>query len=167
MHFEFPIEQLVFDFELHGNANIHISLNGKLQNKKQFNNQDLVKDKNIFTIKMLKADPKDIDSFARMTKFQINGSCYLHKFKSIEYTPEKKYHAVDPLSNNLYFGYIGTMEFEVNHENQPFLSSLHTQVFQVKISCKTSKFCDTESWRQNDFLKQNFETRFFTKKHFF
>ena len=117
MHFEFPIEQLVFDFELHGNANIHILLNGKLQNKKQFDNQDLNKDKNIFTIKMLKSDPKDIDSFARMTKFQINGSCYLHKFKSIEYTPEKKYHAVDPLSNDLYFGYIGTMEFEVNHEN--------------------------------------------------
>lgn len=117
MYFEFPIEQLEFEFELNGNSNIHLELNGHLQNKHKFDASDLAQTKNTFKIKMIKSDAKDVDSFARLVKFNVNGNDFKDQLKTVQYFPDQKYHAVSPLENNLYFGYIGSMTFEVKHDN--------------------------------------------------
>lgn len=118
MKFEFPIEKIVLEIQCEGTGIVKVFVNEKLMSGPFIDKQYLEKE-NTFKIKFAKADPKDEYSFAKITKFQVNGQSFIDDIKTVTYTPDKRYHSVDPIANNLYFGYIGEMTFTVIQKNDP------------------------------------------------
>ena len=110
MKLKFPIDRIDFDFEMHGDCDITIKINGKNVPGKVIHG-NLLKGQNVLSFDFYKSSPDDTDSYAILSRFDINGGDFLDEIKLIPYHVDKTQHPeAHDLANNLYFGYIGTME---------------------------------------------------------
>ena len=119
MKLDLPIKKIDFEFVSTGDCSIRLYLNEELITGNSIDTSKLQRPVNNFKIKFIKSDPADGTVFAELKKFNINDNCFLDDIKQILYTLDDRYHAVAPLANNLYFGYIGAMEFTITHKNSP------------------------------------------------
>jgi len=125
MDLEFPIEKINFKITCEGTGQVQFFVNGNLLDSTELDGRYL-KEENIFKIKFFKKDATDQNSFAKIIDFLINGQSYADSIKSIIYYPDKRYHTAVPLSNNLYFGYIGEMSFKITQKNDLLTRSAWT-----------------------------------------
>ena len=118
MHFDFPIETIKFDFEHKGTGQINLYFNNKKIEDYLIEHKDINKDNSI-RIQFNKNDPADESSYAILKQVTINGFNFIDSFKTIPYHINKSKHKTsqDKIANNLYFGYIGEMEFNLTHKN--------------------------------------------------
>jgi len=117
MLFDFFIETIGFDFKIFGKGDVKILLNGKLiKNNSQIKNP---KRNNNIEISFTKPDPADVESYALLERVLINGFDCVDLFKEIPYVVDKSKHKIPKniFPNNLYFGYVGKMSFELTHKD--------------------------------------------------
>ena len=120
MKFDFPIESVEYEFELKGDCKIDITINERAVTGNVIHGH-LLKGHNVLKINFTKADPTDTDSYATLTQFKVNDGDFLDQVKAIQYkVDQNKHHNADGMiNNNLYFGYIGSMEIILEHTNDP------------------------------------------------
>ena len=120
MKFDFPIESVEYEFKLKGDCKIDITINERVVTGNVIHGH-LLKGHNVLKINFTKSDPTDIDSYATLKKFKVNGGDFLDQLKVIEYKVNQSKHndANDKIKNNLYFGYIGSMEIILEQTNDP------------------------------------------------
>ena len=120
MKFDFPIESVEYEFELKGDCKIDITINERAVTGNVIHGH-LLKGHNVLKINFTKADPTDTDSYATLTQFKVNDGDFLDQVKAIQYkVDQNKHHDADGMiNNNLYFGYIGSMEIILEHTNDP------------------------------------------------
>ena len=120
MKFDFPIESVEYEFELKGDCKIDITINERVVTGNVIHGH-LLKGHNVLKINFTKADPTDTDSFAILKQFKVNDGDFLDKVKAIPYRVDQTKHndANDKIENNLYFGYIGSMEIILEQTNDP------------------------------------------------
>ena len=116
MHFDFPIENIKFNFECKGTGQINVECNNNAVDNFTIS-KDHIKESNLIRISFSKKDPADSNSFAILKTVEINGHDFTEKFKTIPYRVDKIYHDAEIDNNNLYFGYIGEMHFTITHKN--------------------------------------------------
>ena len=116
MHFDFPIENIKFNFECKGTGEINVECNNNVIDNFTIS-KDYIKDSNLIKISFSKQDPADSNSFAILKTVEINGHDFTEKFKTIPYQVDKIYHDAEIDNNNLYFGYIGEMYFTITHKS--------------------------------------------------
>ena len=111
MKFDFPIDKIELDFDLEGQSSIQLKINERPVSGNIIPGH-LLKRHNIITIDFTKVDPKDTSAFARLKTFKVNDGNFLDKLKTLDYNVNKTKHpdAVSKIQNNLYFGYIGSMD---------------------------------------------------------
>ncbi len=111
MKFDFPIEKIEYEFELEGKSSIQVKINERPVSGNIIQGH-LLKKYNIITINFLKEDPADTSAFARLKTFKVNDGDFLDKFNPLDYNVNKIKHpdVTDKIQNNLYFGYIGSMD---------------------------------------------------------
>jgi hypothetical protein len=114
MKFDFPIDTIEFDFWSIGRGSIQIKVNGRSVSGNTIHGH-LLKKVNVITISFFKIDPTDTNSFARLQKFKVNDGDFTDMFSSLDYKVDKTMHpdADDVIQNNLYFGYVGEMDFVI------------------------------------------------------
>ena len=120
MHFDFPIETIKFDFEHQGTGQINLYFNNKKIENYLIEHKDINKS-NWIKIQFNKNDPADQSSYATLKQVTINGFNFIDSFKTIPYRINKSKHKIlqDKIANNLYFGYIGEMQFSLTHKDDP------------------------------------------------
>jgi hypothetical protein len=118
MKFDFPIEKIEYEFELVGDCTVDVTINGRSVIGNVIHGH-LLKGYNILRINFSKKDPSDTKSFATLKQFKINDGDFTDAVKILEYHIDKSKHhdAVDKIKNNLYFGYIGSMEVVLEQSN--------------------------------------------------
>ena len=117
MNVNFPINDIKFEFDCKGTGKITIVCNNKVIDNNIIVANDL-KQTNDIKISFTKQDPADQESFATLKHFSINGYDHSEQFKFIPYQIDKSYHKTQKtINNNLYFGYIGSMSFELTQKN--------------------------------------------------
>ena len=111
MKFDFPIDKVEYEFDLVGDCDIEVTLN-KHPVVGNVIDGDLLKGHDVLGINFSKTDPTDTESYATLKKFNINDGDFLDQIKVLGYNVDKSKHkeAEDQISNNLYFGYVGSME---------------------------------------------------------
>ena len=111
MKVDFPVSKIEYEFDLVGDCKIDITINGRSVPGNTIYGH-LLKAHNILKINFSKKDPADTGSYATLKQFKINGSDFLDQIKLLDYKIDKSKHkeAEDQISNNLYFGYVGSME---------------------------------------------------------
>jgi len=116
MKFDFYIDEIKFDFHVHGTGKL--TLSNDQQIKKDFVISRPEQLCNI-EIKFEKEDPADLNSYATIQHVWINGYDLKERFKGIDYKIDKDRHSVEQttIPNNLYFGYQGSMSFSIEHKN--------------------------------------------------
>ena len=116
IQFDFCINEIKFDFKIHGTGRIELSHGQDILN--DFRIKNPAENCNI-SIKFSKHDPADITSYATLEHVWVNGFDLKERFKEISYSIDTSKHKVNPKSipNNLYFGYQGSMHFNVEHKN--------------------------------------------------
>lgn len=117
MLFDFFIETIQFDFKTFGKGDVKLIFNGKpIKNSLEIKTPPR---NNTVEISFSKTDPADVESYALLHKVLINGFDCVDMFKEISYQVDSNKHKVDKniFPNNLYFGYIGKMNFELSHKN--------------------------------------------------
>ena len=127
MKFDFPIESIEYEFQLQGDCKIDITINERAVTGNVIHGH-LLKGHNILKINFTKADPTDTDSYANLKKFKVNDGDFLDQVKSIHYRVDQTKHndANDKIENNLYFGYIGSMEIILEQTNDPLRKAAWT-----------------------------------------
>ena len=120
MKFDFPIESVEYEFDLQGDCKIDITINGRVVTGNVIHGH-LLKGHNVLKINFTKSDPTDTDSYATLKQFKVNDGDFLDQVKSIQYRVDQTKHndANDKIENNLYFGYIGSMEVILEQTNDP------------------------------------------------
>jgi len=115
MNFDFPIENIKFNFECFGSAQITLFANGIVCENYEITD---IKNTNNIVVKFTKSDPTDQKSYAELKSILINGFDFTEQFKVIPYTidTEKHLDAQSTIPNNLYFGYVGQMQFDITHK---------------------------------------------------
>lgn len=118
MKFDFPIDRVEYSFECIGDCQVNVILNG-LHIVENVISGDLLKERNILKISFSKSSPGDTNSYALLRQFKVNGGDFLDDVKILNYKIDKSKHrdAPDEIRNNLYFGYIGTMEIALEQTN--------------------------------------------------
>ena len=116
MKFDFYINEIKFDFKIHGTGSIELSQGQYILNDFQIKDPA---EKCDLCIKFKKQDPADVDSYATLEHVWINGFDLKEGFKEITYNIDTSKHTVHGKSipNNLYFGYQGSMHFSLEHKN--------------------------------------------------
>ncbi len=114
MKFDFPVERIEYDFDLVGDCDVEITINGRSVAGNIIHGH-LLKGHNIFKIHFTKKDPTDTKAYATLKYFKVNGIHFTEDIKTIEYKIDNSEHknAQTTIANNLYFGYIGTMEIVI------------------------------------------------------
>ena len=127
MKFDFPIESVEYEFELKGDCKIDITINERAVTGNVIHGH-LLKGHNALKINFTKSDPTDTDSYATLKQFKVNDGDFLDQVKAIEYTIDQTKHndANDKIENNLYFGYIGSMEIILEQTNDPLRKAAWT-----------------------------------------
>jgi len=115
MKFDFFIQNINFKFAVHGKSNVRLIFNGK--SIRNFRISKNIKKINTVQIIFSKENPADVKSFAVLERVDINGFNCVDKFKTLPYKIDRSKHNVknDIINNNLYFGYVGSMEFDIEH----------------------------------------------------
>tara|TARA_A100001011_G_scaffold189791_1_gene198291 strand:+ start:1397 stop:2731 length:1335 start_codon:yes stop_codon:yes gene_type:complete len=118
MKFDFPIEKVEYEFELIGDCKIDITINERAVIGNVIHGH-LLKGHNLLKINFTKSDPTATESYATLKKFEVNGGDFIDKVKTLEYKVDESKHqkTVGKLVNNLYFGYIGSMEIVLEQTN--------------------------------------------------
>jgi hypothetical protein len=116
MKFDFHIHEIKFDFKVHGTGNIEIAKGQDILNDFIIKNPDA---EFKLTVKFTKDDPADTESYATLDHVWVNGFDLKEKFKHVTYEIDTTKHDVvtNSIPNNLYFGYQGSMQFSIEHEN--------------------------------------------------
>ena len=124
MHLDFPIKTIKFDFEHRGTGQIDLYFNNKKVENFLIEHKDINKSNSI-KIQFNKNDPADEKSFAILNYVKINDFDFTEHFKTIPYNINKSQHkeAVAILPNNLHFGYIGEMQFNLTHKDDPLTNA--------------------------------------------
>ena len=127
MKFDFPIESVEYEFELKGDCKIDITINDRAVTGNVIHGH-LLKGHNVLKINFTKADPTDTFSYATLKQFKVNDGDFLEQVKAIQYkVDQNKHHDADGMiNNNLYFGYIGSMEIILEHTNDPLRKAAWT-----------------------------------------
>ena len=117
MKFDFNIQKIEFNFKTFGSAKIDLIFNGV--SAKELPISKNIKKINHVRINFTKEDPADVNSFARLDGLLINGFDLKDNFKTLPYKIDLNKHKVDTdvIHNNLYFGYEGHMDFELEHND--------------------------------------------------
>jgi len=117
MKFDFFIKNVHFKFAVHGKGNVRLIFNGK--RIKNFRISKNIKKINTVQIIFSKENPADVKSFAVLERVDINGFNCVEKFKTLSYKIDRSKHNVKNaiINNNLYFGYVGSMTFQLEHTN--------------------------------------------------
>mgnify|MGYP000266412698 CR=1 FL=1 len=118
MKFDFPIEKIEYEFDLVGDCIVDVTINGRSVTGNVIHGH-LLKGYNILRINFSKKNPSDTKSFATLKHFKINDGDFTDAVKILEYHIDKSKHhdAVDKIKNNLYFGYVGSMEVVLEQSN--------------------------------------------------
>jgi hypothetical protein len=118
MKFDFPIEKIEYAFDLVGDCAVEVTINGRSVLGNVIHGH-LLKGHNTLRIKFTKEDPSDTKSFATLKYFKINDGDFTDEVKLLEYDIDRSKHhdAVGKIRNNLYFGYIGSMEVLLEQSN--------------------------------------------------
>jgi hypothetical protein len=113
MKFDFNIQKVEFKFKTFGTGKVELLINGE-----QAKDINLSK-KNIIKINFTKDDPSDVSSYALIDGIIINGYDLKENFKALDYVIDTNKHKVEKtiINNNLYLGYVGFMEFPIEHKN--------------------------------------------------
>ena len=111
MKFDFPIEKVEYAFDLVGKCNIDITINGRSITGNVIHGH-LLKGHNVLKINFTKDDPTDTKSYATLKEFTVNGGNFIEQIKKVDYNIIQSKHkdAGDTIKNNLYFGYVGSMD---------------------------------------------------------
>ena len=111
MIFDFPIDKVEYEFDCKGDCLLDITINGRPVTGNVVYGH-LLKSHNILKINFSKTDPTDTESFAVLKKFKVNDGDFLNAVKTLEYKIDNSKHkdAEEIIENNLYFGYVGSME---------------------------------------------------------
>jgi hypothetical protein len=111
MKFDFPINKVEYDFELAGDCHVTVTINGDAIADNVIHGCSL-SGNDVLKINFSKTDPTDAESYATLKQFKVNGVCYLDQAKVLDYKVDRSKHhdADDTITNNLYFGYVGSME---------------------------------------------------------
>ena len=127
MKFDFPIESIEYEFQLRGDCKIDITINERVVTGNIIHGH-LLKGHNVLKINFTKSDPTDADSYATLKQFKVNGGDFLDQIKAIEYQVDQTKHndVKGMIDNNLYFGYIGTMEIILEQTNDPLRKAAWT-----------------------------------------
>ena len=127
MKFDFPIESIEYEFQLQGDCKIDITINERAVTGNLIHGH-LLKGHNVLKINFTKADPTDTDSYATLKQFKVNDGDFLDKVKAIQYkVDQNKHHDADGMiNNNLYFGYIGSMEIILEQTKDPLRKAAWT-----------------------------------------
>jgi hypothetical protein len=118
MKVDFFIENITFEFEIHGNAKIKTLINDVIFKEARVS-VDRLLNKNSIEFFFSKDDPADSSSYVLIKKFLVNGEDFCDSLKSLPYEIDQSKHpgAVDSIPNNLYLGYIGHLKFELEHND--------------------------------------------------
>jgi len=124
MKFDFYIQKVQFAFNTFGTAEVNWFWNGE----KVENFTTDIKKINKVKITFTKTDPADVSSYADVRAILINGFDLKEKFKTLEYNIDTNKHNVEQanINNNLYLGYEGSMEFTIEHRNDPLAKAAWT-----------------------------------------
>lgn len=119
MKFNFPIDRVEYEFELIGDCKIDATINERSVSGNIIHGH-LLKGHNVLKINFTKSDPTDTGSYATLKQFKVNGGNFIDQVKAIKYKVDKSKHqdANDTIDNNLYFGYIGSMEIVLEQTNE-------------------------------------------------
>ena len=113
MKYNFYIEKIKFDFEIVGTGKISMYWNG--QSVDNFTVDTNIKESNRVNICFTKSDPADVKSYAILKSVIINGYDFTEDFKGLEYSIDPEKHGPhSKIHNNLYFGYIGQLNFTLD-----------------------------------------------------
>ena len=117
MKFDFHIQKVAFKFKTFGTGKVELLLNGE-----QVQDIDLsqkLKQSNTIRINFTKEDPSDVSSYALIDGISINGYDLKENFKAVDYIIDTNKHKVEKaiINNNLYLGYVGFMEFTIEHRD--------------------------------------------------
>jgi hypothetical protein len=119
MKFEFPVERIEYDFDLVGDCSVAITINGRSVSGNVVHGH-LLKGHNILKINFTKKDPTDTKAYATLKYFKINDIHFTEDIKTIEYKIDNIEHrnAQTTIANNLYFGYVGSMEIVIEQTTE-------------------------------------------------
>ena len=111
MKFDFPINKVEYEFDLIGDCKIAVTVNDDPVVGNVIDGA-LLRGHDVLRINFSKTDPADTESYATLKQFKINDSDFIDQIKVLGYNIDKSKHkeAEDQINNNLYFGYIGSME---------------------------------------------------------
>ena len=114
MYFDFPIKKIVFDFDLTGDCDLQLYVNGQ-KVKGHTIHESFLEKHNTIDIKFNKQDPADTSTFATLKSFSVNNGDFTEQFKILPYSIDTGSHpdANSQIDNNLYFGYVGKMSFVI------------------------------------------------------
>lgn len=118
MKVDFFIENITFEFEIHGNAKIKTLINDVIFKEARVSVDRLLHNNSIEFF-FSKDDPADSSSYALIKKFLVNGEDFSDSLKSVPYEIDQSKHpdAVNSIPNNLYLGYMGHLKFELEHDD--------------------------------------------------
>ena len=122
MKFDFHIQKVEFKFKTFGTGKVELLINGE-----QAKNINLSK-KNIIRINFTKDDPSDVSSYALIDGIIVNGFDIKENFKALDYVIDANKHKVEKtiINNNLYLGYVGFMEFIIEHRDDQLFNAAWT-----------------------------------------
>lgn len=116
MKFDFYIEKIKFNFDIFGTGSVTISWNGN--SIENFTVEKDIRQTNHVSVSFRKADAGDEKSYAVLRSFLINGYDFTDDFKTLDYHVDTSKHDVNTtLPNNLYFGYVGKIDFIIQCKN--------------------------------------------------
>jgi len=119
MKFDFPVETIEYDFDLVGDCTVQITINGRSVSGNVIHGH-LLKGHNVLKINFSKKDPTDTKVYATLKYFKVNGITFTEDIKTIEYRIDNGEHknAQSTIKNNLYFGYVGSMEIVIEQTTE-------------------------------------------------
>ena len=119
--FDYPIENIRFNFNLVGGGFLACSWNGKmLTPNPEYNiSADQIEEENTLSVAFAKFDPADEDSYATLQYFMINGGSFKSSLEKQQYKVDKHLHpdAPEEIQFDGYFGYVGRLEIKINQCN--------------------------------------------------
>ena len=119
--FDYPIENIRFNFKLVGGGFLACSWNGKmLTPNPEYNiSAEQIEKENTLSIAFAKFNPADEDSYATLQYFMINGGNFKSSIEKQQYKIDRHLHpdAEEEIQFDGYFGYVGRLEIRINQCN--------------------------------------------------
>ena len=140
--FDYPIENIRFNFNLVGGGFLACSWNGKmLTPNPEYNiSADQIEEENTLSVAFAKFDPADEDSYATLQYFMINGGSFKSSVEKQQYKVDTHLHpdAPEEIQFDGYFGYVGRLEIKINQCNDLLLEGYKIPVLYNLIGASHS-----------------------------